>query len=193
MKRLISLCLVVVIAVAACWAGLTFRDSVQPNSWQSSASQPDSLPSDSTVVQEPVFNPPTLFSIAISPEARVKATATDDRRELWEAEWTTFQITIENAAGITAPLLIESDQLMRSETDTDRDHWLRLTLEPDGPLTGQSRETRALRLYSRDSGIRTALLNVNAGQGTQDLGFRSDVLLSFRIAESHHSSEAFVP
>ena len=140
------------------------------------------------LVHAPVSHPPTLFTIAISPEARVKATATDDRRELCEAGWTTFQFTIENAAGITAPLVIECDQLMRPEADTDRDRWLRLSLEPTGPLTGEVRETRLLRLYSRDSGIRAALLNVNAGQGTQDLGFRSDMLLSFRITKKHHSS-----
>jgi len=126
---------------------------------------------------------PTLFRVSISPEARVKATAVESRRDLLAGQWTTFQITIENAAGITAPLSIESEQLMRSETDTDRDRWMRLSLEPDVPLTGRTRETRSLRLYSRDTGIRTALLNVNAGQGTQDLGFRSDVVLSFHIAE----------
>lgn len=126
---------------------------------------------------------PVLFKVSISPEARVKATAVESSRDLSAGQWTTFRITIENAAGITAPLFIESEQVMHSETDTDRDRWMQVTLEPDGPLTGSPRETRTLRLYSRDTGIRTALLNVNAGQGTQDLGFRSDVLLSFHIAE----------
>ena len=145
---------------------------------------------ESTPLHDPsVAAPPMLFSVTISPEARVKATAVGGRRELLAGDWTTFQITIENAAGITAPLVIESEQLMLSETDRDRDHWLRLTLEPSGPLTGQTKEVRTVEIYSRDVGIRTALLNVNAGQGTQDLGFRSDVVLSFCIAEKDQRSE----
>jgi len=51
-------------------------------------------------------------------------------------------------------------------------------------VSGATTETRILRLLSRDHGIRTAVLNVNAGQGTQDLGFRSDVILSFRVTRS---------
>lgn len=202
MKRLISLCLAVLIVIVTFRTSLMLRSYGPPNPRPSSSPsldshsaylQSDFLPSDSMLIHAPVSNPPTLFSIAISPEARVKATATDDRRELVEAGWTTFQLTIDNAAGITAPLVIECNQIMSTDGDTDRDRWLRLLLEPTGPLTGEVQEMRLLRLYSRDSGIRTALLNVNAGQGTQDLGFRSDVLLSFRIEKNDHSSQQSVP
>lgn len=126
---------------------------------------------------------PRLITVSISPEARVKATATEGPRVLQQSEWTTFAIVINNAAGITAPLNIESDQLMTSEFDLARDHWLRLELHPAGPLTGDANETRILRLFSRDAGLRTAVVNINAGQGTQDLGFRSDVVLSFKITK----------
>jgi len=126
---------------------------------------------------------PRLITVSISPEARVKATATQGPRVLQQSEWTTFAIVINNAAGITAPLNIESDQLMTSEFDLARDHWLRLELHPSGPLTGDANETRILRLFSRDAGLRTAVVNINAGQGTQDLGFRSDVVLSFKITK----------
>jgi hypothetical protein len=61
---------------------------------------------------------------------------------------------------------------------------LRLEMEPSGQLSGATTETRILRLLSRDPGIRTAVFNINAGQGTQDLGFRSDVIVSFRMTRS---------
>ena len=125
---------------------------------------------------------PVLIKVSISPEARVKATAMEGRRDLRQGAWSEFTITIDNAAGITAPLVVESEQLMTSDDDTTRDHWLSLSLEPSGPLTGAPTETRILRLRSRDPGIRTAVLNINAGQGTQDLGFRSDVIISFQIS-----------
>lgn len=196
MKRLVSVCLAAATTCALIWVLVASRNSAMLNSQilpgpamavvelvGAPASTDVSSGESQSVVDPTVAAQPTLFRISISPEARVKATAVESRRELSAGQWTTFQITIENAAGITAPLSIESEQLMRSETDTDRDRWIRLSLEPDVPLTGRTRETRSLRLYSRDTGIRTALLNVNAGQGTQDLGFRSDVLLSFHIAE----------
>ncbi len=147
-------------------------------------STPDvsALPSEQArTVQQPA---PVLIKVAISPEARVKATAIAGERDLRQGEWSEFTIVIDNAAGITAPLVVESEQLMTSEHDTARDRWLRLEMEPSGPLSGATTETRILRLLSRDLGIRTAVLNINAGQGTQDLGFRSDVILSFRMTSS---------
>ncbi len=131
---------------------------------------------------------PVLINVTISPESRVKATATEVRRDLRQGEWSEFTITIDNAAGITAPLVVESEQLMTSDGDTARDHWLRLTLESSGPLTGAPTETRTLRIRSRDAGIRTAVLNINAGQGTQDLGFRSDVVISFHISPARQAT-----
>ena len=138
-------------------------------------------PREKAATQQPA---PVLITVAISPEARVKATATAGQRELRQGEWSEFTIVIDNAAGITAPLVVESEQLLTSEHDTARDHWLRLELLPAGPLSGAATETRTLRLLSRDPGIRTAVLNINAGQGTQDLGFRSDVILSLRMTKS---------
>ena len=126
--------------------------------------------------------PPVLVTVTISPEARVKATAGEAPRVLRRGEWGEFSVVVENAAGITAPLVIESDQIMSGEGDAARDRWLRVEMRPAGPLTGRDTETRRLRLFSRDAGTRTAVLSFNAGQGTQDLGFRGDVLLTFKVA-----------
>ncbi len=122
-----------------------------------------------------------LVIVTISPEARVKAQSGAAAPELRQGEWVEFPVTISNAAGITAPLRIDCAQAMRDSTDTARDRWLQLELRPAGPLTGRPAETRTLRLRARDAGKRTAILNFNAGQGTQDLGFRSDVLVTFTV------------
>ena len=49
-------------------------------------------------------------------------------------------------------------------------------------LSGLKLEYRILALYSRDPGKRSAVLAFNVGQGTQDLGFRADVTLTFDCA-----------
>jgi hypothetical protein len=126
---------------------------------------------------------PVLILLNISPEARVKATANDIPTHLSKGEWSEYLIEIENNAGITAPLLVESEQSLQSSDDLSRDRWFELLLEPNQPLSGNLIEYRTLKIRSRDAGIRTAILNFNAGQGTQDLGFRSDVLVAFKIEE----------
>jgi hypothetical protein len=158
--------------------------------------------------------PEVLVTVSISPEARVKASPGSAARVLRQGEWTEFTVTIENTAGITSPLVIESEQLMRGESrgslreptegsgslrestsdrgavhdtdrgavhDNERSRWMRIEWDAEKPLSGALNETRRLRIWSRDQGVRSVVLNFNAGQGTQDLGFRSDVLLSFRV------------
>lgn len=46
-------------------------------------------------------------------------------------------------------------------------------------LLGLPLEYRVLQIYSRDAGHREAKLGFQLGQGTQDLGFRSDVDILF--------------
>lgn len=133
---------------------------------------------------------PPLIEISISPEGRVKASAGEAKPALVQGKWIEFEIIIENTAGLTTPLGVESKQLMRSEDDSARDRWLRVEVVPSGPLTGAAEEKRTLRIWSRDAGRRAAVFNFNAGQGSQDLGFRSDVLLTFVVRpESSGGSE----
>ncbi len=139
-------------------------------------------PSAETNVVEQAL-PAVLITVSISPESRVKAATEDVAMELEQGVWKDFQINIENAAGITAPLVVESEQVLQSDDDRSRDRWLQFELKPNLALTGKRNESRTLRLKSRDSGIRSAILNFNAGQGTQDLGFRSDVLVTFKVYE----------
>ena len=142
-----------------------------------------SLPLSSPKPSRPIKGEP-LLAISISPESRVKASAGNAIPQLKKEVWIEFPIEIENAARMTAPLFIESEQAMESDDDTARDRWLKIELKPAGQLTGDLHEKRIVRLWSRDHGKRAAILHVNAGQGTQDLGFRSDVLITFDIAPS---------
>ncbi len=48
-------------------------------------------------------------------------------------------------------------------------------------LSGLALEYRIIQLYSRDAGKREAKISFNVGQGTQDLGFRSDVDILFQV------------
>ena len=47
-------------------------------------------------------------------------------------------------------------------------------------LSGLGLEYRIIQIYSRDAGKREAKISFNVGQGTQDLGFRSDVDVLFQ-------------
>ena len=47
------------------------------------------------------------------------------------------------------------------------------------PLSGLGLEYRIVQIHSRDAGKREAKISFNVGQGTQDLGFRSEVDILF--------------
>ncbi len=133
----------------------------------------------------------SLIEVSISPESRVKAAEGEALRELVQGEWREFDIVINNTAGITSALQIESENFIPLAPGVSgRDQWLCLELVPQGALTGKRSETRKLRLWTNQTGIRSAVLNVNAGQGTQDLGFRSDVLLNFKIKQADNDRES---
>ena len=51
-------------------------------------------------------------------------------------------------------------------------------------LSGALLEYQILQIYSRDAGQRSAVVEFSVGQGTQDLGFRSDLMTSFKCAKS---------
>jgi len=46
-------------------------------------------------------------------------------------------------------------------------------------LSGLPLEYRILQVYSRDQGQRSAAIGFNVGQGTQDIGFRNEVVVVF--------------
>ncbi len=52
-------------------------------------------------------------------------------------------------------------------------------------LSGLALEYRILEIYSRDQGQRSAKLGFSVGQGTQDVGFRNEMLVLFNALPAH--------
>lgn len=137
------------------------------------------------------LQPLTLANIAINPEARVKIASALDRTELVANEPRRFLVRVENLAGVTAPLRIRGLDLAQAEPrEAD---WLSLrfvdpatgarTLEAV-PLDGAVDGYHVVELISLHAGIREVRLTADAGQGTQDLGFRAtaDVQIKTKTA-----------
>ncbi|MGY8731641.1 MAG: CehA/McbA family metallohydrolase [Pirellulales bacterium] len=149
-----------------------------------------------------LFNARTLAEIHINSESRVKVVTGGAKPLLVQSGWSVFLIRVHNEAGITAPLRINSPQngpvYIRSSgqhapdekriTPADvKDRWLALQIFNKQPLSdklsGLVLEYRVVGIYSRDAGQREAVLTFDAGQGTQDLGFRSSVPILFNISK----------
>ncbi len=138
-----------------------------------------------------------LIGITINPESRVKATQGPAAPQLIQHGWRLFLIKVHNEAGVTAELQVESPnaaKLYRTSTgsaepkvtvplDEVPRRWMDVAVLRDRPLrrtlSGLSLEYRVLQVYSRDAGKREAKISFHVGQGTQDLGFRSDVDILF--------------
>ena len=128
-----------------------------------------------------------LVAIEINPESRVKATEGSATPELEQQGWRVFLIKVNNQAGTTPVLAVDSPnagQLANSAEGGIGRKFLGLEMFNKQPLrahlSGLAVEYRILSLFSRDAGQREARLNFDVGQGSQDLGFRSSVDILFR-------------
>ncbi len=137
------------------------------------------------IVQD-VLDPLCLVGVTINPESRVKAVPGPASRQVVQNGWTVFLVKVQNDAGVTAPLGVDSDEsgpVWNKSRQEGRNRWLGVAMFDQRPLaeslSGLPLEYRIVQVYSRDAGKRAAVLNFNVGQGSQDLGFRSDVLLTF--------------
>jgi len=122
-----------------------------------------------------------FLRVIISPESRVRVLEGNLVPGLVQHAWVDAPISIENQAGVTSSIRLESEQFVDDRLSESRMRWLRIELVPDTPLTGNSWEHRKLRIWSRDQGVRAAAISVNVGQGTQDLGFRGELAQAFLV------------
>lgn len=115
---------------------------------------------------------PCLVDVHINPELRVKVTRGGARAALLVGAWTPFVVSVRNEAGTTA--------VLRATSSHD---WLEVRMLDDPPsprtLAGTELEYRVLRLFSHAGGRLEATLAFDVGQGTQDLGFRSELPILF--------------
>ena len=154
-----------------------------------------------------VLDKHVLVVVDINPESRVKVARGAARAELVEGGTRVFLVKILNQAGVTAPLAVESPNSGRvytpswvssgspeppqTVTSQDvRERWADVSLyrtevkvyskPPLGEgLSGFPVDYQVLQVYSRDRGQRSAVLRFNVGQGSQDIGFRSEVTVLF--------------
>jgi hypothetical protein len=127
-----------------------------------------------------------LIGVNINPESRVKAQQGPAQPVLVEQGWRTFLVKVHNEAGITAVLNATSPNagpVPNQPPGSNVRRWMDLQMVNRQPmrerLSGLEVEYKILQLYSRDAGKREAKLAFDVGQGTQDLGFRSEVDLLF--------------
>jgi hypothetical protein len=139
-----------------------------------------------------VLDPLCLVGVNINPESRVKVAPGAAAKTLVEQGWQVFLVTVQNDAGVTAPLRVSSPNaapLYKQSTgrpDPDLavqpqdvpQRWMDVEMFSGRPLlpnlSGLALEYRVIQIYSRDRGQREATLAFDVGQGTQDLGFRNE-------------------
>jgi len=138
-----------------------------------------------------ILNRHCLFYVNINPESRVKAEAGIARGELIQNGWRTFLIRVENEAGVTAALELQSPNagpLANASEGQVSNRFLDVQMFTKQPmrrlLSGLEVEYAILQVYSRQPGKREARFSFDVGQGTQDLGFRSqaDILFTTKAA-----------
>lgn len=144
-----------------------------------------------------------LFGVNINAEMRVKVQPGPAKPELVEQGWRSFLVKVNNESGTTAALQAVSPnaltvwerEVRRDPTPsgrayrkpgerTDADQlWMDLSMYDRQPLRealgGLALEYRIIQIYSRDAGRREGKVSFHVGQGTQDLGFRSETDILF--------------
>ncbi len=143
-----------------------------------------------------------LVEVDINAESRVKVRQGKAKPELVEKGTRMFLVKVSNGAGVTAPLVVESPNSgptsLRSRGEKEpameltqehvKERWANLEMYHDPPmaarLSGLGIEYQILQIYSRDHGQRSAKIAFNVGQGTQDIGFRNDILVLFNIEQA---------
>jgi hypothetical protein len=143
----------------------------------------DATPETAEAVQK-LLDPFCMVGVSINPESRVKAARGPAGAELPLNRETIVLIKINNEAGVTQALNLAGTQLTTADKPEDG-KWLRAVIANDDPfpskLSGKRVDYVVLKLTPFEAGKREATLKFDVGQGTQDLGFRGEVPILFRV------------
>jgi len=135
------------------------------------------------------LDPLCLAMITINPESRVSVVPGPAVPELIVGDWRVFGLKVHNEAGVTSQVRINSDQLVADGNQPSLDRWLQVESLDERPLTpklsGNELEYRLILMRGGEAGRRAAVLHFDVGQGTQDLGFRADLVVNFTIQDVH--------
>ena len=150
---------------------------------------------DTALAVQELLDPYCLALVEINPETRVKVLRGPAAAELVQGGWKSFLVKVDNQAGITSRLEVESPnaaslfqvsrgasrvQIQDFISDGELTHrFLDLTLYRRRPLldhlSGLRLEYVILQIYTRAVGKREARIEFHVGEGTQDLGFRNSL------------------
>lgn len=152
-----------------------------------------------------LLEPHVLFHVHVNPELRVKVRRGEADAVLQQAGYTPVIVRVENEATVTRRLRVQSPQsgpiyagqssgslLRQAQTELGENEnkerqrrFLELEVYAAAPLSdrlsGHTEEYLLLLINSSEAGTREATLVFDLGQGTQDLGFRSEVPVLFSI------------
>jgi hypothetical protein len=160
---------------------------------------------DAQTLQQ-LLDPHVWLAVHINPEARVKVARGPAAAILQQAGYTPALIKVTNESGGTQRLRIGSPQagpvyagmsklsgermqqqhLRENENEARRsDRFLELEMFAAPPmasnLSGLEVEYAVALIYAHEAGRREATIAFDAGQGTQDLGFRAEVAVLFSV------------
>ncbi|HYY72097.1 MAG TPA: CehA/McbA family metallohydrolase, partial [Candidatus Bathyarchaeia archaeon] len=158
-------------------------------------------PDEAAAVEEleRVLDQYALAIVTINAESRVKVEVGPAKPELEQEGTRIFLVKVINGAGVTAKLQVQSensgaayvpsdgsaDPAVKLTLEQSQQRWADISLYNKNPmserLSGLGLEYRILSIYSRDAGERSAKLSFNVGQGTQDIGFRNEATVLFKI------------
>lgn len=148
---------------------------------------------------ERVLDQYALAIVTINAESRVKVEVGPAKPELEQEGTRIFLVKVINGAGVTAKLQVQSENsgavytrsnnssepAAKLTAEDEKQRWADISLYDKNPmserLSGLGLEYRILSIYSRDAGERSARLSFNVGQGTQDIGFRNEATVLFKI------------
>jgi len=149
---------------------------------------------------EDILDRYTLAVVDINAESRVKVEEGPAKPDLVEDGVRLFLVKVDNGAHVTAALRVESPnsgQMYIRSTGAPApkidltpkaaaERWADFSIYDKPPmprhLSGLEVEYQILQIYSRDAGERSAKISFNVGQGSQDIGFRNDMLVLFHAA-----------
>src|SRR5689334_21809383 len=144
-----------------------------------------------------VLDPYVLAAVDINPESRVKVEQGAAKPELVQSGTRLFLVKVSNLGHVTAVLNVASpnsgqvyirsnnspEPPLRLSPKDSKERWADISLYQRPPmrkrLSGLALEYQILEVYSRDAGQRSAKISFDVGQGSQDIGFRNDVMIVF--------------
>lgn len=129
---------------------------------------------------ESALEPHVLLSATINPEGRVKIARGAGKARVVPGEPFYAVVRVENQSGGQQTLAAHGTYTGAAESPFDVRFVSAGKITPE--LTGRPVEYRLLRVTCTATGKRELTISFDAGQGTQDLGFRGEVPVLFAVS-----------